>query len=669
MKYIYDKLWFRLRDLVEAGIPERSLHDNKEELETLEDNGLYVAYDSLRPSWKSCLSAFLGTEPMRAYRYLQMEKGMFLKDEDRQTLLRYKLPDGTNLSEANIQVYEQACAFLAWVTEGKNNLAYLGLNRLSVFWLLAREFVSFKGLALPSSRRLEAKWLDYVRFGAEAVLTKRFGTRNAAKMETLHVQLVIELMSDGRKFSKREVARQFRAIAEERGWLELSSISEATIYRYIDANRGDWELSRHGEKFHTLNRELIINQRRVSQPNLQWQADGTPAALWYKNESGQISKLYVLVIMDSHSMAIVGHAIGETENTVLVAEALKMALKTQGKRPLELRTDKGSAFSSGETKSLLASLGIQWKPTARGRARAKTVEVMQNWWQKKITGYYLNKSGMNLTVKTEDSKQNPDFFKAQSLPNELELAAQIRESLAIWNNTRGQDGRSPAERLADPAPQAKSFDATNLLEQFGLWRKRGKKLTRYQFKAEGLELQVGGQVFRYLPSADSMESQAALFQRLMFTQFFYVKYDPTDLEQIGLYILPQGQTETEVNLRFWGYAELKQLSAQLLTEATDAEKVAFHHQRAIQKAQKRWILEQTEQRQKVLQEARCVLGGAIEHQRVHKDAANRAKLELQRLEALGYQGLGAEEERQELAAKQTVQPIKSLNIYQGRYRD
>jgi hypothetical protein len=375
--------------------------------------------------------------------------------------------------------------------------------------------------------------------------------------------------------------------------------------------------------------------------------------------------------MDSHSMAIVGYAIGQSEQTTMVAEALKMALKTQSKKPWELRTDKGSAFSSGETRSLLANLGINWKPTTTGRARAKSIEVMQNWWMKRATGYFENKSGMNLTVKTEDGKQNPDYLKANldKLPNCQELAGQIRQSLAMWNNTKGQDGRSPADRLGDAAPQARDFEAASLVEQFGLWRKRGKKLTRYQFKMEGLEFQVGGQVFRYLPFAETAKAQAALLQKLMFTQVFYVKYDPTDIEQIALYILPDGAKEEEGNLRFWGYGELKQLSAQMLAEASENERKAFHKQREIQKEQKAWVLEQAESRKRVL-EAANILSGGIEHKRVHKEASNAAKLELQRLQALGYEGIGASEERDEWAAKEgNKKPLKSLNIYKDRYKD
>lgn len=665
MKYYDNKMWLRLQDLIDWGIPHRTLHNTKNDLETLEDGGVFIAYDSLRASWQEKIQETLGCSPWEFYRYKLIDQDLRLKVDDLEDIEQYTLPDGTKLSQEAKQTAKKACQFLCWIGRGKMELNKYLLQKLQDFWGMARGYVKLRGLDLPSSRKLESKWLEYLRCGAEAVIPKRYGKRNAAKVNQVHIELLTELMADGRKFSKREVMRQFRAIAAERGWEEVTAISDSALYLYINSRAGYWEAERHGAKWFMLNRQLVINQRRASQPHAQWQADGTPAALWYKDEDGNIGKLYVLTIMDSHSFSVVGYAIGETENTALVAEGLKIAMKTQGKKPWELRTDKGSAFSNGETKSLLNNLGITWKPTGTGRARAKSIEVMQGWWMRRITIYYANKSGMNLNTTTEDSRMNQDYFKANKelLPDKQGLVAQIRESLAIWNNTKGEDGRTPSERLQDPCPGAKTVDAGTMVEQFGLWRKKGKKLVKYQFGIEGLEMQVGGQIFRYLPIADTEKAQAALLQKIMFTEVFYVKYDPTDVETISLYILPSGEKEEEEKLRFWGYAELKHLSAQVWHEAKEQEKSAFKKQRTIQSEQTNWIKEEGKRR-KALLEAENVLSGAVSLERVQKDALNAAKLELQRLEALGYDHSTAETERKTQSSKSL-----SINIYRDRYED
>lgn len=293
---------------------------------------------------------------------------------------------------------------------------------------------------------------------------------------------------------------------------------------------------------------------------------------------------------------------------------------------------------------------------------------------RRITTYYINKSGMNLDARTMDSKQNPEFFKAHAehIPDRAELCGQIRESIALWNNTKGEDGRSPAERLADPAPNALSFNNEALLEEFGIWRRKGKKLIRYKFKAEGLELNITGKTLRYLPQASSIEAQAALLQSIMFTEEFHVLYDPTDLEQINLYTLPNGQEEQESNLRFWGYGELKHLSAQMLSEASEAELQAFAKQRALQKAQGEWVDEQTQERRQILA-AENILGGAITLERVHKDALNKSKIELQRLQSLGYEGEeGTAKHLKTMVEKETSNTRNgaiSIDIYKDRYED
>lgn len=638
-----------------------------------------IKYEPLRSEYKKLIQEKYGCPYRYAKVALIAENISPLTDEDRNIIDNYKLPNGCGFSESESNKWKQAARVLAWLS-GMGRLCKLivkrwGFDSAEDFWLSVKTYIKTEGIALPTSRRLEEKVREYAEKKALAAIQEgRYGNKNGEKINDLHKAVLAELMADSRKFSIAEVCRQFMAIAEAKGWDKAVNVTYQAVYMHVKKMAGQWELQRHGEKWFMLNRELIINQRKASEPNLQWQIDGTPAALWYYNQqSKQLEKLYTVSVLDSHSDAIIGYAFGYSETTQLVAEALKMAIQLQGAVPYEIRSDKGSALMSGETKALFNSLGIEFKPTSTGRARAKSVEIAQRWWIQRDSVYYVNRSGMNVTAKTQDSMPNPDALRAnlEKFPlTTSELMAQIMESIALYNNRKGDDGRSKADKQLDEQPNRREFNVEHMIRYFGVFRKKGKQLLKYRFTGEGLEMQVRKQTFRYLPDTESSEECAAFLNEHSFTTDFYVKYDPTDFEQVALYVLPASEAETEQNLRFHSYATLKQLAAQVQKEASDQEKKAFAEMRKTQKAQHEENRKLSEQRKAML-EAHNVLAGALQIENVHKDTLNKAKIEVQRMMSLGYGELITEDLREKQAAESTKEEkrITSLNIYLDRYED
>lgn len=611
-----------------------------------------IAYEPLADKYKSLVIGRFG-DP---YQWLKLQffadKAIY-KTEDAAIIDSYELSYGQRLPLSKRKEYKKSCAFLAFLASierfNKSNLKKYGFDNSKMFWQAVYQYLKGSDIKLPASARIKNKLKSYKDNGAYAVIHSAYGNAHSRKINDDAIALIVKLMRDtyGRKFSKKEVWHQFRVLSKQNG-LGLDNITYVTVCNYIKQTEYLWYAERHGKKEFMLNRSLVINQRRASQPHLQWQVDGTPASLWYYDQQRKtINKLYVVAVMDSHSNAIIGYSIGDTETQNLVFAALKMSVRVHGAKPHELRSDKGSSMTGAETKALLNNLGIRFKPSKAGSARSRTIEAQQGHWMKQVKTYFINKSGANITAKTMDSRQNSDKIKAnyKDFPNRAELVKQIQLSIALYNQWEREGKPTRASMLKDDAPDLRTVDAFEIVEYFYVFRKKGKKLRTYYLTTEGLTMQVGKKVYKYLPQSENETALANFINRHCDITKFYIKYDPSDLSQIALYTLPDGMEEVEENLTFLTYASEKGVTAQFMGDATDAEKDLYQYYRKVQQEQAAQVEQQLQEQDGVL-DAMGVLAGSIDIKDVRKDEYNRAEEELQRLHALGYHQTMEEEQEQ-----------------------
>lgn len=471
-----------------------------------------------------------------------------------------------------------------------------------------------------------------------AVISKKFGNDNRSKINSHVASLLIGLYADqkGRKFNMMQVYEQYNSIAERK---KLPKLGYSAVAKFLQQQRGAWEQERHGSKHFKLHKTITANRRALSGRNMVWQLDGTPQAVWYYcPKTKQPQKLYALIVMDVLSQKVVGCSIGYTETSNLVFEGIKMGCKMEGIKPKEIRSDKGSAMVSGETKELFENLGCLAYPTATGNARAKKIESMQQHINEKVIKYFENRSGWNITTKSLDSKQNPDKFRVnwKDFPSKTEVAAQIRLAMAMWNEMEIKKyGKSPNEIYEQAEEKGLPITQLELIEQFYIWRKRGKKLLSYRFDYRGLTMDVGGERYRYIPDVETAKELAAFVNKHADVTDFYVKYDPSDMSEIGMYVLPNGEEASPENMRLLCYGRLKGFTAETALDATpeEIERLAF-----IQEAQKEQV-SQAEQRIVEIRaqlEAENLLTGVIDLSTVQKDKYNAAKLQVERNELMGF---------------------------------
>lgn len=610
-----------------------------------EEHGKLIEFKSLKWDWKQKINAFYGG-CVRRYTQLEMlNKAMEICPiEDKEYLTSLILPNGTHLEQKKRLVYENKCKVLGFLSRLhpiiEEKVLHFGVENVASFWKLIAEYIKEQSIKLPKNiRRLTDTFKKYLKEGVSAIVSGKFGNTNSIKLGEAERLVIIELYApkNGQKFTKKQVHKHFLAVAKENGWEHCKDVTYRAVAKVLSETKGQWMLERHGSKNFMLEQVMTINRRKASGRNLVWQLDGTPEHLWYYDPVRRtVDKLYVMKVMDSRSWKIVGYSICYTETSNSVFEAMKMACTVHGVKPLEVRSDKGSAMQSGETKELMENLGARFYPTATGNARAKSIEAWQKLFNQQVLTYFMNKSGGNVTVKDLNSKQNPDKLKQnyKNYPSKEEYIVQLRQAFALYNNMPNSKGVSPQEVYEQSAEKGKELSIFEQFECFAIWRKKGKSIQPYQYTYRGLTLEVGKERYRYIPELSS-EDLAVFNNRHIDTTTFYVKYDPSDLKQIALYELPNGAECEGENMRFVCDVKLKGFTSESNMDATPEEKERYKHLRNAQREQVKKAKEATNNRRDYLTNENLLIGG-IELERIHKDSHNKAELEVQRLEMLGY---------------------------------
>jgi putative transposase len=168
----------------------------------------------------------------------------------------------------------------------------------------------------------------------QTALTARIWTIHAASRDTYGAPRVhVELTAQGIPCSKNTVARLMRQ----------ARIVPKTVRRFRVTTD-----SRKTKAAPNLLGRLFT----AAQPNRCWLTDIT----FIPTRAGW---LYLAVIIDLHSRAVVGWAMRERMDRQLAMDALGMALDRRGAAPDILHSDRGSLYAMAEYRALLLHHGIR----------------------------------------------------------------------------------------------------------------------------------------------------------------------------------------------------------------------------------------------------------------------------------------------------------------------
>ena len=168
----------------------------------------------------------------------------------------------------------------------------------------------------------------------QAALTTRIRVIHAASRATYGAPRVpAELIAQGEDCCKNTVAKLMRR----------ARIVPKTVRRFRVTTH-----SRHTQAAPNLLGRVFS----AKQPNARWLTDIT----FIPTREGW---LYLAVILDLHSRAVVGWAMNQRLDRALAIQALTMAIGRRGRAPAILHSDRDSLYGAAEYRTLLVQHGIR----------------------------------------------------------------------------------------------------------------------------------------------------------------------------------------------------------------------------------------------------------------------------------------------------------------------
>lgn len=400
------------------------------------------------------------------------------------------------------------------------------------FWRKAAQALPRIADTFPNSlpenpRRLQDKFNQYLREGYAALITGKYGTRNAAKInDDTKESLLVRLISDARNLDNAQIARLYNVVAEAQGWDTITG-SAVGVWR----NKYDLVTAggRLGATRFRNQKSMQIKRSRPTLPLLYWTMDGWTAELLYQKEeirNGRrvvtyTNRLTLVLVLDPCLNYPIGYAIGERENPELIKAALRNAANHTAElfgiryRVNQLQSDN---YGRGNLTPVYQVMGDKYTPARAHNAKAKVIEPFFGYFNKKYCRLCANWSGFGITS-NKNLQPNSEFLNKNrhSFPTEDEC----RQQLAAFVEHERAEKREQYVALFAELPEERKLPLSD--EQYLLTF--GAE-TGYQNAIEGTGLRptIGGIKRDY----DCFNPKFREYAHVRWA----VKYDPENLDNV-----------------------------------------------------------------------------------------------------------------------------------------
>ena len=453
----------------------------------------------------------------------------------------------------------KACGWLRFLCKEKWWLEYRldGKTRAYEFVASIIKAQALYGFSIGNGRRLERKVAEWKVYGADCLVSEKFGTMNAIKalknedgdrqgmilhngeeytkveIHKMAVERFIDLYSKS-GMNLEMVAKVYNRDAMEKGFPTYTTMRVTQILNSPEIE-AKWVVAKHGVQAARAKRELTIKRNRPTHPNQLWSVDGTTIQLYAMMPNGKVVKAgYWVQVTDAATDCIIGYAFGQTETTDLVLKALRMALYRNKRLPNVVQYDGGKANLSSEVQDMLNSMnsiGLKAQPY---NGKSKYVERVLGTVEQRYARLMKNFVGGNITARSLNSRSNPDDIKQMLKNGETPTLEAVLEQMImlveVYNHsTIARLGMSPAK--AYTKPYADEREMNELMSVVLFWVKR---IQTYEYRPEGLRFEVNGERLEYVvETSRGVESKEWREKNL--SERFYVRYNPEDRSRIHLY--------------------------------------------------------------------------------------------------------------------------------------
>lgn len=314
----------------------------------------------------------------------------------------YELGDGKHLPADKQTEYSNNAAILnafRMVLERSNShrtkQSHKRINKTE-FWRKAVQALPRLADKFPHSlpenyRRLQEKFNQYLREGYAALITGKYGTRNAAKVDDdTKESLLMRFISDARNLDNAQIARLYNVVAEVQGWEQITGSAVGVWRKKYDLITSGGRL---GATRFRNQKTMQVKRSRPTLPLLYWTMDGWTVELLYQKtevRNGRTvttytNRLTLVLVLDPCLNYPIGYAIGERETPELIKAALRNAANHTAElfgtryRVNQLQSDN---YGRGNLTPTYKVMGDKYTPARAHNAKAKVVEPFFGYFGK-----------------------------------------------------------------------------------------------------------------------------------------------------------------------------------------------------------------------------------------------------------------------------------------------
>lgn len=379
---------------------------------------------------------------------------------------------------------------------------------------------------LPENpRRLQEKFNQYVREGYGALITGKYGTRNAAKIDDdTKESLLIRLISDARNLDNAQIARIYNVVAETQGWKTITGAAVGVWREKHDLVTAGGRL---GATRFRNQKSMQVKRTRPELPLLYCTIDGWVAELLYQkvNErNGTITytnRLTIVLVLDPCINYPIGYAIGERETPELIKAALRNAANHTAElfgRRYRFNQLQSDNYGRGNLAPVYQIMGEKYTPARAHNAKSKVIEPFFNQFNRKYCQLCKNWSGFGITS-NKDLQPNSEFLNKHR--HDFPTEEGCRQQLTAFIERERAEKRAEYVRLFDKLPDERRLPLSD--EQYLLTFGAD---TGYRNALEGVGLRptIGGIKRDY----DCFDPKFREYAHVRWA----VKYDPDNLDHV-----------------------------------------------------------------------------------------------------------------------------------------
>lgn len=288
-------------------------------------------------------------------------------------------------------------------------------------------------------QRLKQK-VDEVRGGRpvhEVIDLPRLGNQSRRKLQDMEVEgWIMQMRGMGQNFTNAYIMRKVSLLCELTGKTApsesyMKELLAQPEVKFLTAAGRYGDRGRKGGMY-----RLYTPVERALFASDCWQVDGTRVNFipWKNAKTGKEEHLYMIVVRDVHSGAVLGVEFCLTEDRWAYVSALSMAVNAAGHLPYELAIDRFPGHNTEEWKIVeqrMETMGVKvsYKHKATGKAQLERwFETLQTVFFQESAYYY----GEGVRSNRDYAHRSPEYLKEVTKTARKDWGFDVAVAEATW---------------------------------------------------------------------------------------------------------------------------------------------------------------------------------------------------------------------------------------------